>query len=143
MGRLYRTKSFWEKGCVWQLPQFLLSGKEVRWNRISHPDWVKLYVELNYAPNQNTKIPSATGLIHRKTKQPTNQPPCHYCRELTSNLLFSHRLMQGFFVGLVAKKIYRIIAMKTFLFKNTFFNLYSWWEGENADDTRCCKGESL
>ena len=28
-------------------------------NRISHPEWVKLCVELNYAPNQNTKIPSA------------------------------------------------------------------------------------
>ena len=25
-------------------------------NRISHPDWVKLCVELNYVPNQNTKF---------------------------------------------------------------------------------------
>ena len=49
-----------KRGCVWQLPQFLLPGKESRVNRISHPEWVKLYVELNYAPNQNTKIPSAT-----------------------------------------------------------------------------------
>ena len=29
-------------------------------NRISNPDWVKLCVELNCAPNQNTKFPSAT-----------------------------------------------------------------------------------
>ena len=29
-------------------------------NRISHPDWGKLCIELNYAPNKNTKIPSAT-----------------------------------------------------------------------------------
>ena len=29
-------------------------------NRISHPDWVKLCVELNCAPNQNTKFPSVT-----------------------------------------------------------------------------------
>ena len=29
-------------------------------NRLSHPDWVKLCVELNYAPNQNAKVPSAT-----------------------------------------------------------------------------------
>ena len=26
-------------------------------NRIRHPDWVKLCVELNCAPNQNTKFP--------------------------------------------------------------------------------------
>ena len=26
-------------------------------NRIGHPDWVKLSVELNCAPNQNTKFP--------------------------------------------------------------------------------------
>ena len=30
-------------------------------NMISHPHWVKLCVELNYAPNQNTKIPSSTA----------------------------------------------------------------------------------
>ena len=35
-------------------------------NRISHPDWVKLCVELICAPNQNTKFSSATKLIHCK-----------------------------------------------------------------------------
>ena len=38
-------------------PQFVL-------NRISHPDWVKLCIELNYALNQNTKIHSATSLFY-------------------------------------------------------------------------------
>ena len=33
-------------------------------NRICHPDWVKLCVELNYVPNKNTKILSATDYIH-------------------------------------------------------------------------------
>ena len=31
-------------------------------NRIGHPDWVKLCVELNCAPIQNTKLSSATVL---------------------------------------------------------------------------------
>ena len=60
---LYRTKSFCEKDCVWQLTQFLLPGKELGLNRISNPDWVKLCVDLSYAPNQNTKFPSDTHLI--------------------------------------------------------------------------------
>ena len=42
------------KNCVWQLTQFLLPGKEIRLNRISHPDWVKLCVELICTPNQNS-----------------------------------------------------------------------------------------
>ena len=41
-------------------PQLLLPRKIVRGDRISHPDWVKLCIELNYAPDQNTKILSAT-----------------------------------------------------------------------------------
>ena len=41
-------------------PQLLLPRKVFGMNRISHPDWVKLCAELNYAPNKNTKIPSAT-----------------------------------------------------------------------------------
>ena len=49
-----------KKGCVWQPPQFLLPGKELRLNRISHPDWMKLCVELDYALTQNTKILSTT-----------------------------------------------------------------------------------
>ena len=45
-----------QRGCVWQLTQF--GGWKWRsgLNRISHPDWVKLSVELNCAPNQNTKF---------------------------------------------------------------------------------------
>ena len=43
-----------QRDCVWQLTQFLLPGKGGSGeNRISHPDWVKLCVELNM-PNQNT-----------------------------------------------------------------------------------------
>ena len=36
------------------LPNFCCPGKEILRNRIGHPDWVKLCVELNCAPNQNT-----------------------------------------------------------------------------------------
>ena len=60
MGRLYRIKSFCEKGLCLAASSISAAWKETRMNRISHPDWVKLCVELNYAPNQNTKISSAT-----------------------------------------------------------------------------------
>ena len=45
-----------QRECVWQLTRF--GGRKWRsgLNRISHPDWVKLSVELNCAPNQNTKF---------------------------------------------------------------------------------------
>ena len=37
-----------QRGCVWQLNQFLVARKErPGLNRIVHPDWVKLSVELN------------------------------------------------------------------------------------------------
>ena len=40
------------------LPNLLLPGKgSSEMNRIGNPDWVKLSVELNCAPNQNTKFP--------------------------------------------------------------------------------------
>ena len=58
--RLHRTKLFCQKRVFDGFSQLLLPRKVVRLNRISHPDWVKLCVKLNYAPNQNTKIPSAT-----------------------------------------------------------------------------------
>ena len=58
--RLYRTELFCQKECLTVFPQLLLPRKVIRVNRISHPDWVKLCVELNYTPNQNTKFPSAT-----------------------------------------------------------------------------------
>ena len=53
MGRLPWTALFSQRDCVWQLTQFLLPGKEIRKNMTGHPDWVKLWVELNCAPNQN------------------------------------------------------------------------------------------
>ena len=45
-----------QRECVWQLTRF--GGRKWRsgLNRISHPDWVKLSVELICAPNQNTKF---------------------------------------------------------------------------------------
>ena len=45
-----------QRECVWQLTRF--GGRKWRsgLNRISHPDWVKLSVKLNCAPNQNTKF---------------------------------------------------------------------------------------
>ena len=45
------------------LPNFCCSGKRSGLNRIGHPDWVKLCVELNYAPKQNTKFSSATSSL--------------------------------------------------------------------------------
>ena len=47
---------------VWRLfPSLCCAERCSGLNRISHPDWMKLCVELNYAPNQNTKISSATN----------------------------------------------------------------------------------
>ena len=43
------------------LPNFSCPERRSGMNRISHPDWVKLCVELSYAPNQNTNFPSATN----------------------------------------------------------------------------------
>ena len=45
------------QGCFGSFPNFCYPERRSGRNRISHPDWVKLCVELNYAPNQNTKIP--------------------------------------------------------------------------------------
>ena len=63
MGHLYRTKSFCEKAVFGSFPNFCCLERSSGLNRISHPDWVKLCVELSYAPNQNTKSPSATEII--------------------------------------------------------------------------------
>ena len=62
MRRRYRTKSFYEKSVFGSFPNFCYPERRFWMNRISHPDWGKLCVELNYAPNQSAKIPSATGL---------------------------------------------------------------------------------
>ena len=37
-------------------PIFAVPERRSGMNRIGHPDWVKLSVELNCAPNQNTKF---------------------------------------------------------------------------------------
>ena len=56
MGRLHWSAYSSQRECVWQLTRF--GGRKWRSgvNRISHPDWLKLSVELNCAPNQNTKF---------------------------------------------------------------------------------------
>ena len=56
MWRLHWSAFSSQRDCVWQLTRF--GGRKWRsgLNRISHPDWVKLSVELNCAPNQNTKF---------------------------------------------------------------------------------------
>ena len=46
------------------LPNFCCPGRKFGLNRISHPDWVKLCVKLNCAPNQNAKLSSATSSSH-------------------------------------------------------------------------------
>ena len=57
--RLHWSTFSSQREWVWQLTRF--SGR--KWksglNRISHPDWLKLSVELNCAPNQNTKFSSS------------------------------------------------------------------------------------
>ena len=54
--RLHWAALYSQRDCVWQLTRF--GGRKWRsgMNRIRHPDWVKLSVELNCAPNQNTKF---------------------------------------------------------------------------------------
>ena len=87
MGRLYRTKSFCKKSCVWQLPQFLLPGKDIGMIRMSHPEWVKLCVELNYVPNQNTKIPSATTWWNKVwARLKLYWPRCYRCNEAPTDI---------------------------------------------------------
>ena len=54
---------------VWQLTQFAARKRRSGVNRIGHPDWVKLSVELNCAPNQNTKF-SLPLQMHKKTSPP-------------------------------------------------------------------------
>ena len=44
-------------------PDFLAGNESSGVNRISHPDWVKLSVELNCAPNQNTKFFSSLHFL--------------------------------------------------------------------------------
>ena len=58
--RLYRTELFCQRGCLKVFPNYCCPERWFGVNRISHPDWVKVCVELNYARNQNTKISSAT-----------------------------------------------------------------------------------
>ena len=62
--RLHWMELFSQKkkknGCLTVFPNYCCPERWFGFNRISHPDWVKLCVELNYVPNQNTKIPSAT-----------------------------------------------------------------------------------
>ena len=54
--RLHWSAFSSQKECVWQLTRFASRKWRPGLNRISHPDWVKLSVELNCAPNQNTKF---------------------------------------------------------------------------------------
>ena len=56
MWRLHWSAFSSQKEWVWQLTQFLAGNERSGLNRIGHPDWVKLSVELNCTPNQNTKF---------------------------------------------------------------------------------------
>ena len=53
-------------GGVWQLTQFAAWKRRSGLNRIGHPDWVKLSVELNCAPNQNTKFSFPYRLVENE-----------------------------------------------------------------------------
>ena len=65
--RLYKTELFCQNGCLTVFPNYCSPERWFGLNRISHPDWVKLCVELNYAPSQNTKISSATNIFQFST----------------------------------------------------------------------------
>ena len=54
MGRLHWPALSPEENVFGSLPNFCCPERRSGWNRIGHPDWVKLCVELNCAPNQNT-----------------------------------------------------------------------------------------
>ena len=56
-----------QKDFVCQLTQFAARERRSGMNRIVHPDWVKLSVELNCAPNQNMKFS-----FHYKYTTPTH-----------------------------------------------------------------------
>ena len=52
--RLYRTKLFCEREGLMVFPNYCCPERWFGLNRISYPDWVKLWVELNYTPNKNS-----------------------------------------------------------------------------------------
>ena len=53
-----------QRDWVWQLTSF--GGRKWRsgLNRISHPDWLKLSVKINWAPNQNTRFSSSLQRLY-------------------------------------------------------------------------------
>ena len=79
MGRLQWSAFSSQRGCVWQFTRF--GGRKWRsgMNRISHPDWLKLSVELNCAPNQNTKFFSSLQLNHKNGNCPARGSTCSAC----------------------------------------------------------------
>ena len=62
-------------------PQLLLPRKVIRLNPISNPDWVKLCVELNYAPDKNAKSLLLQNVIVIGFK-----PQSHYYIHFKSNI---------------------------------------------------------
>ena len=71
--RLHWTELFCQREFLTDFPNYCCPERWFGMNRISHPDWVKLWVELNYAPNQNTKIPSATVSCYFYRKEKNNE----------------------------------------------------------------------
>ena len=59
MGRLHWSAPPAKETGFGSLPDLLTGNERSGLNRISHPDWLKLSVELNCAPNQNTKFSSS------------------------------------------------------------------------------------
>ena len=66
MGRLHWSAFSSQRDCVWQLTRFASWKWKSGLNRISHPDWVKLSVELNLRAKQNTKFPSSLQCRSRR-----------------------------------------------------------------------------
>ena len=73
--RLHWSAFSSQREWVWQLTRF--GGRKWRsgLNRISHPDWLKLSVELNCAPNQNTDFPFHYRFRKREVKHKPRLEP--------------------------------------------------------------------
>ena len=104
--RLYRTKLFCQRECLTVFPSYCCPERWLGMNRISHPDWVKLCIELNYAPNKNTKI-----LF------------CYNIKKFTEFILLSHECISlKYFETYTIKSKIRKIFLKKYTPKKLFRN---------------------
>ena len=66
-----------QRKCVWKLNQSVSWKWRSGLNRIGHPDWVKLSVELNCAPNQKYEIFPFSTNLYKDIKYKVSQNRCN------------------------------------------------------------------